>query len=522
MKKRTLPWFVLAVLTACMLAGCNGSSKPSRQLTLLAGSEIKDLEPYFKQIAKKTGIELQVEYTGTLEGAERLTGNNTFDLAWFSHAKYLSMLPGTRNTIHGQEKIMLSPVIMGVKESRARQWGWMDQEVRWSDIADKAAAGELRFAMTNPAASNSGFTALLGVAAAFRSSTSALTSEDVDKEKLVQFFTGQKLTSGSSGWLAEAYEKEERGLDGLINYESVLMSMNTSGKLSERLHLVYPKEGIVTADYPLILLNKDKRETYAALVDYLKSESFQKVIMEKTNRRPVIPQVRLSDAFAGRMLVELPFPADRETIDSLIFSYLDEVRPPSTPVFVLDVSGSMQNQRINNLRLALKNLTGQDTSLTGKFSRFRLREQIYMIPFNHSTFPVQHFSVENNAPTGESMGAIRTYVDNLDAEGGTAIYAALMKAYQLAGQEKKKAPDRFYSIVLLSDGKNEHASSYNDFEHFYMQLPPETRAIKTFTILFGNANHEEMNKVAELTGGRVFNAQQMSLATVFKKIRGYQ
>jgi Ca-activated chloride channel family protein len=173
--------------------------------------------------------------------------------------------------------------------------------------------------------------------------------------------------------------------------------------------------------------------------------------------------------------VELPFPADRETIESLIFSYLDEVRPPSSPVFAIDVSGSRKNERIDSLRLALKNLTGLDNSLTGKFAWFREREKIFLIPFNHMTFPVTRIDVDNVDAASASMEAIRQFVENLQADGGTAIYRALMAAYRVAGEQKKSNPDRFYSLVLLSDGKNEDKVGIEDFRHFLTSSsrPPE-------------------------------------------------
>ena len=120
------------------------------------------------------------------------------------------------------------------------------------------------------------------------------------------------------------------------------------------------------------------------------------------------------------------------------------------------------------------------------------------------------------------MEFIRKFVDNLRADGGTAIYATLIKAYQFALEKMEQDPDRFYSIVLLSDGENKHDITYEMFEEFYRSLPPLAKNVKTFTILFGNANKEEMNKVATLTGGRVFDGQSKSLVRVFKKIRGYQ
>jgi hypothetical protein len=35
-------------------------------------------------------------------------------------------LPETKKRIHAQEKIMLSPVALGVKKSKMKNWGWTE------------------------------------------------------------------------------------------------------------------------------------------------------------------------------------------------------------------------------------------------------------------------------------------------------------------------------------------------------------------------------------------------------------
>jgi Ca-activated chloride channel family protein len=457
-----------------------------------------------------------------LDGAEKLVLGEPVDIAWFSHGKYISLLQGQNRRIVAQEKIMLSPVVMGVKMSKAKQWGWLDKtDLTWRDIADKAKSGELKYAMTNPASSNSGFTATVGVTAAFSNKGDVISAQDVDKQALKDFFEGQKLIAGSSGWLAEAYVKEQDRLDGIINYESVLMQLNDSGQLQEKLHLVYPSEGIITADYPIMLMNSAKRDDFNRLVEFLKIPEFQRTLMQDTQRRPVIPQVKLSDRFPKQILVELPFPSKLETINEILFAYLDEHRRPSHAFLVLDVSGSMQGARIHSLQGALANLTGLDTSITGQFSRFRSREKITMITFNNNINKPQSFTITDTDPQGTSMREIRTYVDGLKVSGGTAIFSALRAAYVEAQKARSQDPDRFYSIVLMSDGENNNGISRNQFLQFYDSLPADAKQIKTFPILFGEANVRDMEVLAERTGGRVFDGRK-SLSQIFKKIRGYQ
>ena len=85
--------------------------------------------------------------------------------------------------------------------------------------------------MTNPAASNSGFTALIGVASALSGSSDSIDTGPIDTADLKEFFKGQTLTAGSSGFLADDFVREQDSLDGIINYESVLLSLNRGGKL---------------------------------------------------------------------------------------------------------------------------------------------------------------------------------------------------------------------------------------------------------------------------------------------------
>ena len=93
------------LLTGCfalliVLAACDNNatdekatvSDNSTVLKVIAGSELKDIEPMLETIKQKTGVQLQIEYIGTLDGAEKITAQQEpFDIAWFSHAKYLSL-----------------------------------------------------------------------------------------------------------------------------------------------------------------------------------------------------------------------------------------------------------------------------------------------------------------------------------------------------------------------------------------------------------------------------------------------
>jgi len=531
-----IPLIVLLAATGCISISSGGSGStsgrgetsatlPPGTLRVLAGSELKDVEPLLGDLRAATGVNLHFDYTGTLDGAERLTSGDQYDLAWFSSARYLMLLTeqGGRGRPVASERIMLSPVVLGVKRSVAGRFGWTGSKpVTWSDIAAKAKSGQLRYGMTNPAASNSGFAALVGVASAFAGTGGALQTKDIDTARLTGFFSGQALTAGSSGWLADAYVGAQDRLDGLINYESVLLGLNAGGKLHEPLQLIYPKEGIVTADYPLLLMNTAKRAEYDKVVGWLRSPDVQRRLMSTTARRPAVASVPADRRFGTQVLVEVPFPASRAVVDQLLVAYLDKLSKPAHTIYVLDTSGSMEGDRIASLRSAFANLAGADTSLSGRFARFRKRERVTILPFSDQAGERRDFTVDATTPDSASLADIRRYVDSLQPEGGTAIFTALQQAYQAVAHDA--AADRGYytSVVLMTDGENKSGLTVDDFLSWQQSLPEDTRAVKTFAIRFGEADAGELRRVADASGGRLFDASSGALQDAFKEIRGYQ
>ena len=63
-------------------------------------------------------------------------------------------------------------------------------------------------------------------------------------------------------------------------------------------------------------------------------------------------------------------------------------------------------------------------------------------------------------------------------------------------------------------------STFEAFRDWYQALPDTAQDIPVFTIVFGDANSEEMKSLAELTGGRVFDSTSSGLSAVFKEMGG--
>ena len=512
---------VLTVLTATLVSCSSGSgdTDDANTLHVIGGSELSDMAPILEGARDATGVKVVFDYTGSLDGAERVASGTTSDAAWFASDKYIT-LAGAANKVLEHRNTMLSPVVVGVKRSVADRLGWKNGAISWKDIADAAGRGDFRFAMTNPTASNSGFSALVGVADAFAGGE-ALSVSTINADGLRAFLNGQALTAGSSGFLADSYAKSERQLDGIVNYESVLLGLNASHTLRDPLLLIYPTEGIVTAEYPLMLLNNAKRASFDKLAKYLTTRAVQARIQRITGRRAVTPGIAPDPRFPKGVLVEAPFPANLAVVQELLDQYQTELRKPASTVYVLDLSGSMQGNRLARLKKAMLGLAGVDTSFTGHFSRFAPREKVTLVTFDSRVLDTRTFAIDSTDPQSQSLAALRDYISGLRTGGNTAIYSALQRADQVAVGLREADPDAYMSIVLLTDGEN-NAGLDPDTYLRQVRSRPAAGIVRTFSVLFGEANPAELQDVADATGGKVFDARDADLSSVFKEIRGYQ
>lgn len=515
----------LAALGGCVKQEESTAQKgpaPDNELRILAGSELQDLAPFVAAMEKAAGKHITFVYKGSLDAVEALEAGEQFDAVWLSHGKYLQLTGSLKDRVKASERTMASPVILGVKRSKAEALGWLKRDPTWQEVAQAAAQGKLSYAMTSPASSNSGLSALVGVAAALSGSGDALDAQHVQSEALAKLFQGQKFIAGSSGWLADAYIARQSALDGLVNYESTILQLNAGGKLREALVPVYPKEGIITADYPLMLLSEPKREAYAKLVAFLRSPQTQEQLSASTLRRPVSPGAKSAAAIPSRVLVELPFPSSRATLDALMEAYQSTLRRPASTYFVLDTSGSMQGQGLAQLQEAIAGMAGTDTSLTGRFARFLPREKVVLQPFSDklgSAFEVTVPAAQpDKAPAPEALAKVREFSARLQAGGGTAIYSAVAETLSRAAADRAGAPNRQYGVVLMTDGLNTEGINRDSFKKWYRASAAQ--GIPVFVVLFGSADADELKELAELTGGRVFDGRS-NMRTAFKQIRGY-
>ncbi|MFG2294411.1 substrate-binding domain-containing protein [Streptomyces sp. NPDC048603] len=523
-RRRVLTALTLACLwVLSTLPACSPGRGEPVTLRVLAGSELMDMQPLLDDLRRETGITLRMEYQGTVEATATLAaGPYRHDLAWLSSSRPLQLLlkqRGRQADSPLSTSTMRSPVVVGLKPGAAQRLrrAIPDGQLSWADLADAAAAGTLKYAMADPRRSNSGLAALVGVATAAAGTGGALRPEDVSCDRLRGFFSGHALTEDSSGRLADAYLRGEDGLDALITYESELLALNRAGTLRTPLEIVYPKDGIVLSDYPLMLLDPAKRDAYDRLASWLRSEPVQQKIMDRTMRRPVDPGITRLPGLSAPLGNALYFPDSQVVVDRLLADYADaRSARPTRVIFLLDFSRSMRGERIAGLRATMAGLSGADGTASGKFTRFHVGETVTVVRFGGSVLDEQGVTYRGAA----DLDRLRAMVADDRFDTSTAVWSALDHTYRTAAEALAKDPGQRVSIVLMTDGENNAGMSLDAFLARYAALPPAARAIRTYTVRYGEADPQELDRAARATGGHMADATGQSLLNAFKEIRG--
>jgi Ca-activated chloride channel family protein len=511
---KSLRKFGILIATVAILTACNQSSNKNQStissdtFSIIGGSELKILEPVVKDAQEKLGFPINIKYSGTIEGVDAVKSGANYDAAWFGNAKYFYDSPESSKRIKLSEKIMFSPVIVGVKESSFTKNNLKTDGIyTWKDIASWVKDKKMTYAMTDPSVSNTGYVALMGVVYATANKGENIKLVDVNQSVLKDFFKGQKVTAKSSNWIMDVFNNDA-SIDFVVNYESAIL--NNPSKLIP----VYPSEGIVTSDYPILLLNSEKTEQYKKLVAYLKSNEIQSKLVNDYKIRSISSDVMTNQKVfdQSKLLVEMPFNPDTSLSDSILSSYFNDYKKPAKFAFVIDTSGSMGGDREKLLKDSMNQLI---TDKLSKYANIRNRESVFVIPFSSQPYDLKTFD-------SNQKQQLNSYIQNLKMDGGTAMYDAVAQALVELKKDKDINHDEFrYSVIVLTDGMTNQGASFQQFQEWFIQKGFDKQDMRVFAISFGDADINQLNSLTQLTKGSVFDGKT-SLGAAFKEIRTYQ
>jgi Ca-activated chloride channel family protein len=180
---------------------------------------------------------------------------------------------------------------------------------------------------------------------------------------------------------------------------------------------------------------EDSEEADRSFVSNVRSSMRRVEVRDATGEVTILIPVRRSMSAAIGVLANAPGNGDGF---ALITLSPPSVRPRPVPrdlTFVVDVSGSMSGQKIEQARAAGKQILNSLSPL----DRFRL------IDFSSD---VRTFRDGFSAATRENLRAAARYLDQLEPQGSTNISGALDEALSTSAQ-----PGRLPIILFLTDGQ---------------------------------------------------------------------
>lgn len=490
-----------------------------KTFSIISSSENKILDESLRKFASKNNIDIAITYTDTLNVVDKLNSGEKYDAILMSNSIWLSMLDSNTVKTSNLRSTSITPVIFGIKESKAKELGFVGKKVYTKDILNKIKSGELTFSMANPTTTNSGASAYIEILYNLAGSPEVLKSSDLKnenlKKELIKFFEGIKRTSGDEDFLEKSFVNGD--YDAAFTYESSIININKQleKENKELLYAVYPVDGVAISDSPFVYIdnkNENKKENFLKIQEFLLSSDGQEILLQN-GRRTWYGGINANapkDVFNPKWginttnyITPVKYPSI-SVIKEAIALYQTELRKPVHVVFCLDYSGSMYGNGIKELRNAMKYiLTEADVLIS-----FTDKDKIDVIPFGSDILATWSTS------KGLSKKTILDNINNLNLNGSTALYPASIAALKILENEND---DKYVSSVILMTDGLANVGTFSSLVQYYNKINKE---IPIYSITFGDADEDELGQIADLTNGKVFDGKT-SLIEAFKKVRGY-
>ena len=447
-------------------------------------------------------------------------------------AVWTSLLAERGNSSYQSDCVSIaqSPLIIAMWRPIAESLGWPGRPLGWLDIGTLAADpsewayysggkyGEaLRIGQTHPGLSATGMSALLAVVQAARSKTDPVTAADV-KDPIAQssvkaFESAVASFSQSTDKLGETFfQRGSEFMAASIEYESTLI--NTGGSGDNGLVAIYPYEGTFMAKHPACInttASPQQIEIARLFRDYLLAPATQQTAMN-AGLRPADHRTTREVASAP---LSAPFDAEHgvdPTLPKTIFgqqnpdaalamnSLWQSARKFVNLTLLIDVSGSMRGEKIDNVRIAAKEFIQQMGD----------NDFLTLITFSDKiSILSEHIHVSSVRTKAISQ------VNAILASGNTSLYDAIGTA---SGVIKKTTSSETSNVmVLLTDGQDTSSSRYRMNQTLITTA--SGNATTVFTIAYGqDADQDVLMKLASSGKGNFYAGNAANIAGIYQEM----
>lgn len=438
-----------------------------------------------------------------------------------------------------------APLGFAMWKPMAETLGWPTKPIGWDTIVALAEDpngwatygrpewGKFRFGHTHPAYANSGLLSLTSFVYGIAGKTDGLTTADVYSDEVQQALRGlEQVTSKYGRQAPDLLDLMARQGPSYLHAaavpeaEVVRFNVTRGDELTFPLAFIFPSAGTMWADQPYCILDNadwvtdEQAEAAKVFLNYLLAKPQQELAIDNY-LRPLDSKIPLhapmdlahgTDPSVSRD--NIPYlPSPSADISNAVIDIFQINKRKATILVVIDTSGSMEGERINTAR----------TSTNEFLSRLNADDEVGLIVFSDNVN-----TLAEPSRVGDVVEGLKTRVGGLLADGNTAIYEAVCTAVStmktLQEEDTAKGESRLYGIILLSDGEDTVGRTTEN-QMFATCLPANAEAdgIKIYPIAFGDAADQSvLQRIANVTGGRLFTADPDSISNVYTSISAEQ
>lgn len=496
----------------------NGYVYRDDTFSLITTPENKVLEDTLKSFAKKKGFNIEISYADNLEIVDKVNSGEKYDAIWASNSIWLDMLDKSIDK-SDLKSTSITPITFGIKKSKVEELGLKDKQVTMKMLLDLIKSKKLTFSMANPITTNSGASSYLNILTTLAGNPDVLTKSHLQSSKLKSdmkaFFLGLSRTSGDEDFLEKSFINGD--YDAAFTYESSIININKElvKQKKEILYAIYPVDGVIICDSPLVYLNHrndEKKKNFLLLQDYILEDEGQELLLNlgrrtwyggTTDKAPKDIFNKDWGIDTTKYISPLKYPS-QDVIKEALLLYQEELRKPVHVVFCLDYSGSMYGEGIKELREAMEYILSDQAKSN-------------MIQFSGADkIDVLAFSSDVNKPWSAKGNDTQKLLDEINAysvNGATSLYPAAIEAIKLL---KNESTEYNVSVILMTDGEG-NMGTFRELSDVYQKI---NREIPIYSITFGDASEDQLAKMAKLSNGKIFDGRR-SLVEAFKLVRGY-
>jgi Ca-activated chloride channel homolog len=428
---------------------------------------------------------------------------------------------GEGTLVGATTRYAVSPVVIAMWRDVAKTMGYPDKALGWSALLAKSQS-DPNFKWSHPSTTSaSGLLATLAEFYAAAGKTRGLTVEDTQAQHTLDYVSAIEKTVryyGEGEWpTAQRVVQQGRGyLDAFVCSEQIVIWARSKGA---DIVAIYPAEGALWQDHPLALLEQPglsdtQRLTFARFSDFVRSPDAQKKVLS-LGYRPADLSIPINtpgspiradngvDPTQPKTALQVPAPNVLQTVQQ---TWLLTKRRTNV-MLVVDTSGSMSGDKINNVKDALKIFVDQIQNDQERVGMVLFSSEVY------NTLPPQELRT-NRQP-------LYSMISSIKPGGNTALLDAVKASYGQLQQLNDKG--RINAIVVMTDGlENNSRISLKTLTSYMRDSNQAGVPVVVFAIGYGkDADWNTLKSLSDSTGGQVREGNLETIKQLYKILSTY-